>query len=250
MNTIAWDPVYFKGQRSNLFDGTIRSGAKEIVVQTLARQLEEYLEGLKERADPADIAIWSDFARQLVASRSADAAPQVGAVAPDFTLRGPDGKAVSLSEQLAHGPVVLYFVRGGWCPFCTLTLRALARAWPAIRRRGASLLAISPQTARKCLNTIDVSALPFPVLSDNDNAVARRYGLAVALPPAMQQVYRRFGNDIPAINGVASWELPIPAGFVIGPDGHVLLAHIDPHVERRLEPTEALAALDSLAMAG
>ncbi len=219
-------------------------------MRTLAEQLDEYLASLEERADPALMAAWTGYTQRVLASGVAGKALAAGMVAPDFTLPDSTGKPVSLHETLARGPVVLSFVRGGWCPFCTLTLRALAAAYPAITRRGASVLAISPQTARHCLNTIDGSDLPFPLLSDHDNAVARSYRLSLELPEEVREIYRRFGDDIGAINGSTRWELPMPAGFVIAPDGRVLLAKVDPRVEKRLEPTDALKVLDSLALAG
>lgn len=218
-------------------------------MQTLAEQLEDYLASLEERADPALMASWASYMRRLLASGVADAAPRAGSPAPDFTLPDCQGRPVSLAGLREHGPVVVFFVRGGWCPFCTLTLRAMARAWPAIHKRGASLIAITPETPRRCTRTVEHSVLPFPVLHDHDNALARRWGLAVELPPEIQEVYRRFGHDIAAANGTTRWELPMPAAFVIGQDGRIVLAHVDPRVERRLEPSAVLAALDSLALA-
>lgn len=86
------------------------------------------------------------------------------------------------------------------------------------------------------------------MLSDHDNQVARRYGLVVTLPPDLQAVYRRLGHDLPAINGVPGWELSMPAGYVIAPgDGRIVLAHVDPRVHLRLEPADALAAVQRLA---
>ena len=52
---------------------------------------------------------------------------QVGESAPDFTLPDVEGSPVALSDLLKHGPVVLTFYRGEWCPFCNLTLRAYQR---------------------------------------------------------------------------------------------------------------------------
>jgi peroxiredoxin len=229
------------------FEGGART-TRRPAVRSLAQQLDEYLDGLMERADPEIVATIRRATECWLADKVADAALKIGEVAPDFTLPDQNGTPVSLSATLRRGPVVLTFFRGGWCPFCMISLRALARATPALRRHGAEVLAISPQPSRQSAAMVETSALPFPVLADHDNQVARRYGLAVAMPPDLQAVYRRLGHNLPVLNGVPGWELPIPAGYVIAPgDGRVVLAHVDPRIHRRLEPADALAAVQRLA---
>jgi peroxiredoxin len=198
------------------------------------------------RVDPATAGQLERMAARLVAAGVGAGAPKPGDTAPDFTLPDACGQPVSLAATLAEGPVVLAFFRGGWCPFCTLALRALAEAWPKLRRTGAQVLAVSPAGARHAQDACACSALLFPVLSDHGNAVARTYGIAFALEPEERAMYARFGHDIAAINGVPEWELPIPAGFVIAPDGRVEHAVVDPHTHRRLEPADAIAAVERL----
>ncbi len=71
---------------------------------------------------------------------------EVGQQAPDFTLPDALGKAVRLSHLLEQGPVVMTFYRGQWCPYCHLALRAYQHALPHMQAKGATLVAISPQT--------------------------------------------------------------------------------------------------------
>src|ERR1700687_2200517 len=84
---------------------------------------------------------------ELIAGTQAQRARKAGDVAPEFTLNDSDGKPVSSRERLAKGPLVVWFYRGVWCPYCNLELQALQAALPEIAARGASLVAISPQTA-------------------------------------------------------------------------------------------------------
>jgi thiol-disulfide isomerase/thioredoxin len=83
---------------------------------------------------------------ELIATGQAQRALKAGDKAPDFVLNDPDGKPVSLRELLAKGPLVVSFYRGVWCPYCNMELQALQGELPAIEARGASLVAISPQT--------------------------------------------------------------------------------------------------------
>ncbi len=141
-----------------------------------------------------------------------------------------------MADRLAHGPVVLLFFRGGWCPFCTLTLRAYQAALPAIQAEGGDLLAITPQLAGPCSAVAERDLLAFPVLSDLGNAVAQRYGVAYTLPAALQAIYRRLGHDLPRLNGTGNWRVPLPATFIVAPTGSLLHTHVEPVAHRRLEP--------------
>jgi peroxiredoxin len=212
----------------------------------LAHQLDAFHEGLMDRVDPDTAKRLKHMETRLAASGVGAGAPRPGEIAPDFTLPDACGHPVSLAATLAQGPVVLAFFRGGWCPFCTLSLRALATAWSRLRQAGAQVLAVSPAGARHAQEASACSALPYPVLTDHGNAVARKYGIAFMLEPEERAMYARFGHDIAAINGVSDWELPIPAGFVIGRDRRVVHAVVDPHAHRRLEPAEAIAVVERL----
>jgi peroxiredoxin len=215
-------------------------------MDSLARRLDAFHEGLMDRVDPGTARRLERMAARLVGVGIGAGAPKPGELAPAFTLPDAAGRAVSLEATLAEGPVVLAFFRGGWCPFCTITLRGLAQAWPRLRRAGARVLAVSPAGRRHAQEASDCNGLPFPVLTDHGNAVARQYGLVFALEPEEQALYAQFGHDIPAINGVPEWELPIPAGFVIDRDRLVAHAQVDPRANHRLEPAEAIAAVERL----
>lgn len=84
---------------------------------------------------------------ELVASGAAGRALKVGDRAPAFALEDPDGELVASTALLARGPLVVTFYRGVWCPYCNMDLQALQAARPELERRGAGLVAISPQTA-------------------------------------------------------------------------------------------------------
>ena len=62
----------------------------------------------------------------------------LGALAPAFTLPGPDGKPIASADLLARGPLVITFYRGVWCPYCNMELQALQAALPLIEAAAAS----------------------------------------------------------------------------------------------------------------
>lgn len=168
-----------------------------------------------------------------------------GDTAPNFTLPKHDGTTWQLSDALKHGPVVLSFYRGGWCPYCNLELRALQSHLPELASAGASLVAVSPQTPDASLSTQEKNELTFGVLSDQGNTVAEQFGLVFELPEELRPIYESFGIDLPASNGDSSFSLPVPATYVIGTDAVVRYAFINVDYRTRAEPSEILQQLSS-----
>jgi len=183
----------------------------------------------------------------LAASGITQRALQAGDRVPDFSLPDAVGNPWQLNEALLQGPVVLSFYRGGWCPYCNLTLRALQQVLLAIRKLGGQLVALSPQTPDESLSTVEKNELAFPVLSDIESKTARAFGIAFELAEELRPVYTQFNHALPDKNGDASWTLPIPATYVIDRDGIVRLAFQDTDYRNRLEPAEILRALEALA---
>ena len=212
----------------------------------LAQALHERREASRARIPEQTLAIMDAATAELEASGLAEQSLSVGAPAPDFSLPNATGDQVTLSKLLAQGPVVLAFYRGGWCPYCSIELRALQSRISEISAAGATLVAISPQTPDNSLSTAEKLELEFPVLSDVGNQVARDYGLVFSLPEDLRGVYAGWGLDIATANGDESFELPLPATFVIGADGIVAWKFADADYTKRAEPDEVIAALAAL----
>lgn len=167
----------------------------------------------------------------------------VGQPAPNFTLPDATGQPQTLASLLAHGPVVLTFYRGNWCPYCNVQLRAYQQALPELARHGATLVAISPQTPDFTSLTASEKELTFPVLSDVGNQVARQYGLAYGVGPEVAATLRSVGIDLAAYNGTADDELPLTATFVIDTNGIISWAEVIANFKDRPDPAAILAAL-------
>ncbi len=215
--------------------------------------LEQQLAGFKvefARTAPAGrYALYEAKIEELRASFAMETAIGIDDQAPDFVLPDARGKISSLSGTLRSGPAVVTFYRGGWCPYCDIHLRAYQAALPAISALGARLVAISPQLPDGSLSTAQTNELTFDVLSDVGNTVARRFGLAYALPEELRAALRSNNKALPGINGDESWELPVPATYVIDQDRRVVLAAIDVDYRNRLDPEAILASLKSLRLA-
>jgi peroxiredoxin len=164
----------------------------------------------------------------------------VGSNIPEFQLQDHDGKTVSSSALLATGRLVLSFIRGRWCPFCVAQMEAMNLVLPEIEQTGATFLAISPQTVQQSFFMRDQHKLRFPLLSDAGNRVARQFGLTYRVPNEQRAVYQRAFVNLPFVNGDDSWELPIPATYIIDRDGTVLYASANDNYAERPEPEDVV----------
>jgi peroxiredoxin len=214
---------------------------------TLAEELEAFRSAFKSKVPPEIRAAMERADSALLASGILERAMKSGDIAPDFALPGADGHMVALKDLLKTGPVVVSFYRGGWCPYCNLELRALQAVLPQIAARGATLLAISPQTADQSLSTAEKNELAFPVLSDSGSTVASAFGIAFDLAEELRPIYTQFNHALPVMNGTDSWVLPIPATYVIAQDGSIAFAFVDVDYRKRLEPVAVLEALIGLS---
>lgn len=213
----------------------------------LTLELETFLNEFAMRVPLPRQRVIDRAVKALVASALADRALGVGALAPDFTLLDERGASHRLQSRLEQGTVVLLFFRGVWCPFCNLMLRAYQEQLPTLTTSGAQLLAVSPQSAAMLERTRQRNRLQFPLLSDPACHVAAQYGLAYALDEELASLYRKVGHPLPAYNASADWLLPMPAVYVIGGDGRILYARVEPDFRRRTDPdlvVRALAAID------
>ena len=197
-------------------------------------------------APPGRAELYDAKVEELQQAFPIEKALKTGGYAPDFTLPNPSGRPVSFAGMLRSGPAVVTFYRGGWCPYCNLQLRAYQAVLAEITTLGAKLVAISPQLPDGSMSTAEMNKLSFDVLSDVGNYVARSFGLVYSLPQELRAALTSNNKALPGINGDNSWELPLPATYVIAPDRKIVLAEIELDYRERMEPDAIVAALRAL----
>jgi len=213
--------------------------------ETFAEQRDEVNAALAEQA-PAELL--EGFGRLRADQAAVDyaaRAPKVGEKAPEFTLTDQMGRHVSLAGEVEQGPVALLFYRGEWCPYCNAWLRTFGLRAADFSRRGARLVAVSPQTPDNSLTMAEKHNLEFPVLFDEGGEVIGTYGLKFDVTEP--ELYKAGGADLDKFNGEGRWILPSPAVFVIDRDGIVRFVSVNGDYTERAEPDDALAVLDSLS---
>jgi peroxiredoxin len=212
-------------------------------VRSLREQFAERKELIAKYVPSETQAIHARVIAQLKEQDITSAALSQGAKAPRFVLNDNKGKPVSSAELLNQSRLVICFFRGRWCPFCVGQLEAMNGILPQIQQAQASLIAVSPQTVQQSFFMADQHKLRFPLLSDPGNHVARQFGLVYRVPDFQQAVYRRVFINLPFANGDETWELPIPATYILNCDGSVLYASVNADYTERPEPSEVLRRL-------
>jgi peroxiredoxin Q/BCP len=154
---------------------------------------------------------------------------QPGDTAPDFTLLDQHGDSVTLSD-LRGKTVVLYFYPKADTPGCTAQACGVRDHRAAYEQASAVVLGVSPDPVGAIARFDDKYGLAFPLLADEDHAVAEAYGMWVE-----KSMYGR-----------KYWGVQ-RAAFVIAPDGTV--AHVIPKVSPKTHDGKVLAALGELSAA-
>jgi peroxiredoxin len=211
--------------------------------RTLREQFAERKQLIDRYVPPETQAIHARVISELKEKRLAASILPVGTKAPAFQLKDHNANTVLSTELLNRGLLVLCFFRGRWCPFCVGQLEAMNLIVPQIEQSGASIAAISPQTVQQSFFMADQHKLRFPLLSDPGNHVARQFGLVYRVPDDQQSIYRHSFINLPFANGDDSWELPIPATFVLDSNGSVIYASTNEDYSERPEPDEVLRAV-------
>ena len=160
----------------------------------------------------------------------ATAMPGAGEPAPDFTLPTDDGGTLTLSS-LRGRPVVLYFYPKDDTSGCTTQACGFRDAFPRFAGLDAVVLGISPDSIKSHAKFRRKYGLTYPLLADEDHAVAERYGVW-----AEKSMYGRtyWGN--------------LRTTFVVDRDGRI--ARVFERVKPAGHAAEVAAALDDLQAGG
>jgi peroxiredoxin len=211
---------------------------------SLQDQLDQISEQTRSLVQPERLRPAEDAVAELFSTGIEQQILPIGSIAPEFSLPDANGRMVHSADLLALGPLVVNFFRGRWCPYCLTELAAWHNLYSELRKCGALLVAISPQTIHQNSLLLQQHPLPFPVLSDPGLVVAERFRIVYSVPTYHQKHYRSILVNLPFINDDPSWRLLLPATYLLRPDGSIAFAEAHADFRVRPEPEELLAALD------
>lgn len=211
---------------------------------SLTEQLENKATTFKEKADPEKVRKYEAAIEKVATSGIIEKAKKEGDKAPNFTLPNATGQQISLTDKTKNGYVIITWYRGGWCPYCNLTLAAWQDILPEIQTEHIELIAISPELPDSTLSTKEKNELAFEVVSDVGNKVAKEYGIVFPLDPSIREAYKSMGLE--KYNGDASYTLPLAATYVINSENEIVYAFLDADYKKRAEPKEVLQKIKDI----
>ena len=224
-------------QKNNMKKQTEISAKAESNEPSLKSELDAKKAAFEMNADSMKKKIYKEGIESVARSGIMEKALNVGDKAPNFVLKNALGEPVALYDYLRKGKVILTWYRGGWCPYCNLSLHHLQLELPNFEANGAHLLALTPELPDKSISTTEKHDLKFEVLSDVENKVAKKYGIVFKLTDEVAEIYNK-SFDLNGYNGDESNELPLAATYIIGEDGTILYAFLDADYRNRAEPSE------------
>ncbi len=181
-----------------------------------------------------------------IMAQTADIKPaglKLGDQAPGFTTKDKEGKEIDLKNLLKRGDVVLIFYRGQWCPYCNKQLQKVNDSLSLITAKGASVIAITPETAENIAKTIEKTKASFPIVEDKNLSIMKAYKVNFAVDKATVEKYKGYGIDFAKANGDNGENLPVPATYIIGKDGKIKYVFFDEDYRKRPSVKELLEKL-------
>lgn len=127
----------------------------------------------------------------------------VGDTAPDFEFKLTTGFTIKLSELVSKGPVLLNFIKGTWCPFCTTHMANLRKWQKGLNKKNISIMVLSNEDLDTIRNWVKDNDIDYMFGNVND-----------------KKVFHQFGIEIEKMN------FPSPATFLIEKDLKVRFTYI------------------------
>ncbi|KAA1193030.1 thioredoxin-dependent thiol peroxidase [Pseudohalioglobus sediminis] len=155
--------------------------------------------------------------------------PKIGNMAPAFTLLDQDGNKVSLKQFRGEKNVVVYFYPKAMTPGCTVQACGIRDSKKELAKLDTVVLGISPDPVARLGRFIEKQELNFTLLSDEDHAVADKYG-AWGLKKFM-------GREFMGV---------LRTSFIIGKDGR--LKHVMDKVKTKSHHEDVIALIRELGL--
>jgi peroxiredoxin len=214
---------------------------------TIAEQAQEVKAAAASRLPAEVVAVFESDQAALAAGGVSAGAVSVGDTLAPFALSDATGQTRTLEELTAAGPAVIVFYRGGWCPYCNVTLRTYQRDLvPHLDAYSARLVAISPETPDASLSTQERAELTYTVLSDTGVELASSLGLTFEPSKEGLAAQRKLGVDVRTTRADGGTALPMPTVLIVDRDRVVRFVDVHPDYTGRTEVDDILAALRTL----
>ncbi|MCW9708662.1 peroxiredoxin-like family protein [Fodinibius salsisoli] len=182
-------------------------------------------------------------AQPIVAENAESVNPVLtGTTIPDVTITALDGSEQELRDLVSQKPTVLIFYRGGWCPFCNRHLAEVQKASQDLTQMGYQIIGISPDKAEFLRESTQKHNLSYSLVSDSRMAASKAFGLAYKMDKETIKQYKANGLDLAERTGNDHYMLPVPALYLVNPDGLITFQYVNPNYRTRIKSEVLLTA--------
>ncbi len=173
-----------------------------------------------------------------------------GQTIPDIDITKADGSSERLSKYLDGEKTVLFFYRGGWCPFCNTQMGQLKKIEPKLKALGFKLVGVSTDSPRDLQKSVAEHELGYELISDYYSTLSQAFGLAFFTDEKTTKRYlSRMNLSNPLqVNGAGEKRLvlPVPAIYVVDEKGLVQFNYVNPNFKVRLNEEVLLKVAETL----
>ena len=212
-------------------------------------ELNEILEAWFEVASDDDIRDYQRHVENVRGDPVGKRALSEDSVAPYFSLVDQEGDTVELRTILRQsGAAVVAFYRGKWCPHGNAALmRYQKELLPMLQEKGIPFVAISPMLPDGTVFLASKKHLQFSVCSDPESRVAKQFGITFQVQPHARPFFEKWGHDVPFSKKIPSWEMTVPALFVIGANRRIRRSFVDTDRAAKVDFKNILTAFSDFA---
>ena len=169
-----------------------------------------------------------------------------GQQVPSSTMKNIHGEVVQLTEIIKNKKTILFFYRGGWCPFCNRQMGQLKAIEGELKDLGFQLIGISTDSPKDLKKSIHDKKLGYQLFSDFNSTVSQTFGLAFFSSQKTTDLYlEKVHLKNPLQKNAAGDKrlvLPAPAIYVIDNKGLVQFSYVNPNYKVRLDEKLLLLA--------
>ena len=165
-----------------------------------------------------------------------------GQTLPSTQVRNLAGDTVDLLTLTQGKPSIIFFYRGGWCPFCNSQMGQLKEIEPKLVEMGFQLIGISPDSPEKLKASMIDQDLAYTLLSDSQLNAMQAFGLAYYTSEKTTQRYLAKLKLDHLLNVTSEGDkrlvLPVPAIYISDAKGLIHFQYVNPNF--RVRPSAKL----------
>lgn len=209
---------------------------KQIFMDILAQQITELNKQLSTQLPIETLQAFQKSIQDLIERKIENNSLTNGDIFPSFSLKNQHHTTITLEDSLDHEKLIIAFLRGSWCPYCNLELKALVEE---IEKNDAiRFIFITPQNENANLEWASEYKTSSFILSDKENKLAKEVGIEFELQDHVIDHYKNLGIDLLKINTTNNYTLPIPAVYVLDKNATIIYNFVNANYMQRINIDE------------